>query len=57
MRKLIKIFSIEEDSLADDLAELGKKFEHFKKAENSLLDVDDITAQVMDPRPEGRSQA
>ena len=36
------------------LAELGKKFEHFKKAENSLLDIDDITAQVMDPRPEGR---
>ena len=54
VRKLIKIFSIEEDSLADDLAELGKKFEHSKKAENSLLDVDDITAQVMDPRPEGR---
>ncbi len=54
VRKLVKIFSIEEDSLADDLAELGKKFEHFKKAGNSLLDVDDITAQVMDPRPEGR---
>ena len=54
VRRLIKIFSIEEDSLADDLAELGKKFEHFKKAKNSLLDVDDITAQVMDPRPENR---
>jgi len=56
LRKLIKIFSIEEDSLAHDLAELGKKFEHFKKAEDSLVDVDDITAQVIYLKPETASQ-
>jgi hypothetical protein len=54
VRRLVKIFSIEEDSLADDLAELSKKFQADKETENDLVDLDAIAAEVMDPRPEGR---
>ena len=54
MRRLVKIFSIEEDSLADNLAELSKKFQAFKETENNLVDVDAIAAKVMDSMPEGR---
>ena len=52
VRRLIKIFSIEDDCLADDLAELAKKYEHFKRAEDILVDVDDATAQVVYSKPE-----
>ena len=55
VRRLIKIFSVEDGSLAEDLAEIAKKYEPFKQAEDSLEDGDDITAQVVEkPRPGGR---
>ena len=55
VRRLIKIFSVEDGSLAEDLAEIAKNYELFKQAEDSLEDGDDITAQVVEkPRPGGR---
>ena len=53
MRKLIKIFSIEETNLAEDLAELSKKMKFIKTPGASLVDLDDITAKVFTAKPEG----
>ena len=53
VRKLIKIFSIEETSLAEDLAELSRKMKIMRKSDDSLLDIDDITAQISTARPVG----
>ena len=53
MRKLIKIFSMEETNLAEDLAELSKKMKFMRKPDFSLLDLDDITTQISTARPEG----
>ena len=36
MRKLIKIFSIEETNLAEDLAELSKKMKFMRTPDDSL---------------------
>jgi hypothetical protein len=53
VRKLIKIFSMEETNLTEDLAELSKKMKFMKTPDNSLVDLDDITAQVFIAKPEG----
>ena len=53
VRKLIKIFSIEEPNFAEDLAELSKKMKFMRTPDDSLLDLDDITAQIFTARPEG----
>ena len=53
VRKLIKIFSIEETCLDEDLAELSRKMKIMRKQDESLLDNDDITAQISTARPVG----
>jgi hypothetical protein len=44
---------VEETNLAEDLADLSKKMRHMRTPEVSLLDLDDITAQVFTAKPEG----
>ena len=48
-----QIFSIEETNLAEELAELSKKMKVMRKSDDSLLDLDDINAQIFTARPEG----
>ena len=36
VRRLIKIFTIEDTSVADDVAELGKKFEYMRNTETAF---------------------
>jgi hypothetical protein len=50
-RKLIKISSVEETNLAEDLPELSKKMKHTRTPDVSSLDLDDITAQVFTAKP------
>ena len=52
VRKRIKIFSVEETNLVEDLANLSKKMKHMRTPQLSLLDLDDITAQVCQPSQE-----
>ena len=51
MRRLIKIFSVEETNLAEDLADLSKKMKLMITLDVSLLDLDDLTAQVFMAKP------
>ena len=53
LRKLSKIFSMWETYLAEDLAELSRKMKVMRKSDDSLLDKDDITAQISTVRPLG----
>ena len=39
---VIKIFSVEETNLAEDLADLRKMMKHMRTPEVRLLDLDDI---------------
>ena len=39
--------------MADDLAELSRKMQLMRKQDESLLDIDDINAQVSTARPIG----
>ena len=45
-------FDDEETNLAEDLAELSKKMNFMKTPDDSLVDLDDITAQVFTAKPE-----
>ena len=39
--------------MADDLAQLSRKMQLMRKQDESLLDIDDITAQISTARPVG----
>ena len=45
--------SMEETSLAEDLAKVSRKMKIMRKSDDSLLDKDDITAQISTARPVG----
>ena len=51
VRRLIKIFSIEETNIAEDLADLSKKMKLLRTPDVSLVDVDSLTAQVFMAKP------
>ena len=46
MRKLIKIFSIEETNLAEDQAEMSKKMKIMRKQDEGLFDIYGISVQI-----------
>ena len=51
MRRLIKIFSVEETNLAEDLADLSKKMKLLRTPDVSLVDVDSLSTQVFMAKP------
>ena len=51
MNKLIKIFSVKKSHLTEDLAELGNKMKLPRAPDVSLVDVENLTAQVCMAKP------
>jgi hypothetical protein len=51
LRRLIKIFSVEETNLAEELADLSKMMKLLRRPYVNLLDADNLTAQVFMAKP------